>query len=333
MTSMDIPTLAAPTLAQPRRQSEWGLWVERHRVLLVLAILAILPVALPYPALAINILIYGLFATGFNLLFGYTGLLSLGHAALFGAGAYGCGIAVAALGLPWFVAIAAGIALAIFVAAVIGGLAIRTKGVYFSMVTLALAQCLYFIFYQWTSVTGGESGLRGVAVTKIGVEPLRIDLLDPYQKYYFFLVFVAVALAAFSRILQSPFGSVIEGIRENENRARASGYSLDWMKWMSFVLSGAFCGLAGALNAIHLGIVSIETLFYTTSGTVVMTVLLGGMGTFFGPIVGAALFLSLEDITSNWTSHWQLIAGLIFIVCVRFFPKGVWGSALARFRS
>jgi branched-chain amino acid transport system permease protein len=102
------------------------------------------------------------------------------------------------------------------------------------------------------------------------------------------------------------------------------------MKWMSFVLSGAFCGLAGALNAIHLGIVSIETLFYTTSGTVVMMTLLGGMGTFFGPFVGAALFLALEDISSNWTTHWQLVAGLIFIACVRFFPKGVWGSALAR---
>ncbi len=198
------------------------------------------------------------------------------------------------------------------------------------MVTLALAQCLYFIFYQWVSVTGGESGLRGVSIKGSDLGPLHIDLLDPIQKYYFFLSFVALALAGFSRILLSPFGAVIEGIRENENRARASGYSLDAMKWMSFVLSGAFCGLAGALNAIHLGIVSIETLFYTTSGTVVMMALLGGMGTFFGPFVGAALFLALEDVASNWTTHWQLVAGLIFIACVRFFPKGVWGSALAR---
>jgi branched-chain amino acid transport system permease protein len=113
---------------------------------------------------------------------------------------------------------------------------------------------------------------------------------------------------------------------------RSNTGSLDVTKWMSFVLSGAFCGLAGALNAIHLGVVSIETLFYTTSGTVVMMTLLGGMGTFFGPIVGAALFLSLEDISSNWTSHWQLVAGLIFIACVRFFPRGVWGSALAGLR-
>jgi branched-chain amino acid transport system permease protein len=304
--------------------------IEKYRVVAVVMVLAILPLVLPYPALAINILIFGLFATGFNLLFGYTGLLSLGHAALFGAGAYGCGIAIARFGLDLFSVLLCGIALALVVGAIVGALAIRTRGVYFSMVTLALAQCLYFIFYQWVSVTGGESGLRGVSLTRLDLGPLHLDLLDPMQKYYFFLLFVAIALAGFSRILRSPFGAVIEGIRENENRARASGYSLDVMKWMSFVLSAAFCGLAGALNAIHLGIVSIETLFYTTSGTVVMMTLLGGMGTFFGPFVGAALFLALEDIASNWTTHWQLVAGLIFIACVRFFPRGVWGSALAR---
>jgi branched-chain amino acid transport system permease protein len=304
--------------------------IEKYRVVAVVMVLAILPLVLPYPALAINILIFGLFATGFNLLFGYTGLLSLGHAALFGAGAYGCGIAIARFGLDLFSVLLCGIALALVVGAIVGALAIRTRGVYFSMVTLALAQCLYFIFYQWVSVTGGESGLRGVSLTRLDLGPLHLDLLDPMQKYYFFLLFVAIALAGFSRILRSPFGAVIEGIRENENRARASGYSLDVMKWMSFVLSAAFCGLAGALNAIHLGIVSIETLFYTTSGTVVMMTLLGGMGSFFGPFVGAALFLALEDIASNWTTHWQLVAGLIFIACVRFFPRGVWGSALAR---
>jgi branched-chain amino acid transport system permease protein len=304
--------------------------VEAHRVTAVLAVLAILPLILPYPALAVNILIFGLFATGFNLVFGYTGLLSLGHAALFGAGAYGCGIAIAKFGLGLFPALVFGMALAVIVSAIVGALAIRTRGVYFGMVTLALAQCFYFIFYQWVSLTGGESGLRGVSVKEVVVGPLHVNLLDPLQKYYFFLILVAVALAGFSRILMSPFGAVIEGIRENENRARASGYNLDVMKWMSFVLSGLLCGLAGALNAIHLGIVSIETLFYTTSGTVVMMTLLGGMGTFFGPFVGAALFLALEDVASNWTTHWQLVAGLIFIACVRFFPKGLWGSALAR---
>ncbi len=307
--------------------------VSRHRVAASAAILAALPVLLPYPALAINILIYGLFSTGFNLVFGYTGLLSLGHAALFGSGAYGCGIAIAVLGWPWYVAIIAGIGFSLIAAALIGGLAIRTRGVYFGMVTLALAQCLYFLFYQWVSVTGGESGLRGVMVPAIDIGPVHVNLFDPLQKYYFLLLFVVLALAVFSRILESPFGAVIEGVRENENRARASGYNIWLIKWMSFVLSGVFCGLAGALNAIHLGVVSIDSLFYTTSGTVVMMVLLGGMGTFFGPFIGAAAFLSLEDATSGWTSHWQLIAGLVFIACVRFFPQGVWGSLLTRFRA
>jgi branched-chain amino acid transport system permease protein len=307
-------------------------WIRRHRVSAAAITLAVLPAITPHPALAINILIYGLFAAGYNLLFGYTGLLSLGHAALFGTGAYACGVAIAQFGISWFPAIMVGVVLAMMVGAVIAALATRTKGVYFGMVTLALAQCLYFICYQWVGLTGGESGLRGVSVPTVKLGPLNVSLLDPYQKYFFILAFVVVAMAVLSRILESPFGAVIEAIRENENRARASGYDLNWTKWMSFVLSSAFCGLAGALNAVHLGIVSIDTLFYTTSGTVVMMTLLGGAGTFFGPFVGAALFLALEDVTASWTTHWQLIAGLVFIACVRFFPRGVWGSVLARCR-
>lgn len=304
--------------------------LERHRVLVSAAVLAALPVIAPYPELAINVLIYGLFATGFNLLFGYTGLLSLGHAAFFGAGAYGCGLAIVALHLPWYAAVLGGIAFAAVMGALIGGLAIRTSGIYFGMVTLALAQCFYFIFYQWASVTGGESGLRGVSVSAVDLGPLRVSLLNPLSKFYFILLFVVVALAVFSRILESPFGAVIEGVRENENRARASGYPLQSTKWMSFVMSAAFCGLAGALDTIHLGIVSIDTLFYTTSGTVLMMTVLGGMGTYFGPFIGATLFVFLENLTSSWTSHWQLIAGVVFIACVRFFPAGVWGSLLER---
>jgi branched-chain amino acid transport system permease protein len=330
-----MKTTTAVNVSSPIARTNAGGFValiSRNRVLSSATVLAVLPLLLPYPALAINVLIYGLFSTGYNLVFGYTGLLSLGHAALFGTGAYGCGIAIAVLGLPWYLSIIIGVMFAIAAAAIIGGLAIRTRGVYFGMVTLALAQCLYFIFYQWVSVTGGESGLRGASEPRIDIGPIHLDLLDPFQKYYFLLLFVVAGLAALSRILQSPFGAVIEAIRENENRARASGYNLALLKWMSFVLSGVFCGLAGALNAIHLGIVSIDSLFYTTSGTVVMMTLLGGMGTFFGPFVGAAAFLLLEDITANWTSHWQLIAGLVFIACVRFFPKGIWGSALARVR-
>jgi branched-chain amino acid transport system permease protein len=155
MNSMSI--LAETSRAERWRERRVFAWVQRHRVAAAAVTLSLLPGIVPHPALAINILIYGLFATGYNLLFGYTGLLSLGHAALFGAGAYACGIAIASGGLPWFAAILAGIVLAVAVGGIIGALAIRTRGVYFGMVTLALAQCLYFICYQWVSLTGGES--------------------------------------------------------------------------------------------------------------------------------------------------------------------------------
>jgi branched-chain amino acid transport system permease protein len=157
-----MKTTTAVNVSPPIARTNAGGFValiSRNRVLSSATVLAVLPLLLPYPALAINVLIYGLFSTGYNLVFGYTGLLSLGHAALFGTGAYGCGIAIAVLGLPWYLSIIIGVMFAIAAAAIIGGLAIRTRGVYFGMVTLALAQCLYFIFYQWVSVTGGESGL------------------------------------------------------------------------------------------------------------------------------------------------------------------------------
>jgi branched-chain amino acid transport system permease protein len=139
---------------------------------------------------------------------------------------------------------------------------------------------------------------------------------------------VAVAIYLFSRVLASPFGAVLEAIRENENRARACGYNVELTKWLAFVISGLFCGLAGALNAIHLSVVPIELLNYQMSGQVVMMALLGGMGTFFGPFVGAIVFLLLEDTVTSMTSHWQLVLGLVFMACVLFFPKGVWGSLM-----
>jgi branched-chain amino acid transport system permease protein len=302
--------------------------VARHRVLAVLAILLLFPFILPYQALAVNILIYGLFALGFNLVFGYAGVLSFGHAAFFGVGAYGAGIAIVHFGLPWFVAIPIGVLAAGVTAMVMGALAIRTRGIYFAMVTLALAQCVYYIVYQMSDWTGGEDGLTGVSARSVDLGFVQINLLDPTAKYFFILVFVAAAIYVFSRILASPFGAVLEAIRENENRARACGYDVQMTKWLAFVISGFFCGLAGALNAIHLSIVPIEILNYQMSGQVVMMALLGGMGTFFGPFVGAIVFLLLEDIVTTMTSHWQLILGLVFMACVLFFPKGVWGSLM-----
>ncbi len=302
---------------------------QRWRVPLVSAVLAVLPWIAPSQALAVNILIYGLYATGFNLLFGYTGLLSLGHAAFLGIGAYGAGIALARFGVGWFGAIAIGVAASGILAALIGALSIRSRGIYFSMVTLALAQLVYYVAFQAESWTGGENGLRGLTVSRLRIGPLSLNFLDPMTKYYVILGFVAAALWAVSRLLNSPFGATIEAIRENEGRALACGYDVRRMKLMAFTLSGLVCGLAGALDALHLSIVPIDTLYYQTSGLAVMMALLGGAGTFLGPFVGAAIFLLIEDSFSLWTSHWQLFVGVIFILAVLFLPRGAWGTLVS----
>src|SRR5690606_6515124 len=179
-----------------------------------------------YEALAVNILVFGLFAVGYNLTFGYTGMLSFGHAALFGLGAYGAGIPIAKYGWHFLPALGLGVFIAAFVAFIIGWFATRARGIYFAMITLAAAQVVYYIAFQWVSMTSGEDGLRGVNVGLVSLFGLRFNLLDPTTKYYAILVVVALALWFFSRILQSPFGAVLEAVRENEARAVACGYNV-----------------------------------------------------------------------------------------------------------
>jgi branched-chain amino acid transport system permease protein len=299
-----------------------------HRVATALLFLLIFPFLMPYDALSVNILIFGLYAVGFNLLFGYTGMLSFGHAAFLGVGSYLAGISVVHAGWPWWAAIAGGVLSSCVAGGVIGFLAIRTRGIYFSMVTLALAQIVYYVFYKSERWTGGENGLRGVKVDAIELPGIRIDFLNPLNKYYVILTFVAIALWFVSRVLNSPFGAVIEAIRENEKRASACGYDVARAKLLVFVLSAGICGLAGALRALHLSVVPIDSLHYLQSGQAVMMCLLGGMGTFFGPFVGAAVFLYLEDVVTNLTRYWMGVVGLVFMVFVLFFPKGIWGTLL-----
>jgi branched-chain amino acid transport system permease protein len=307
--------LSAPAAVKPH----WFETAKTYRFPLTLAFLMIFPWLMPYEALAVNILILGLYALGFNLVFGYTGLLSFCHAAFLGTGAYACG---------WFGAILIGTSVATLTAAIMGVLAIRTRGIYFAMVTLALSMCVYYALYQMQWLTGGENGLRGVNIKTISVLGFELPFINPTVKYYVVLAFVATAIWLFSRLLASPFGAVLEAIRENEERAKACGYDVARTKLLVFIISGAICGLAGALNALHLSIVPIETLHYITSGQAVMMALLGGMGTFFGPFIGAATFLLIQDVASTITSHWQLFVGIIFIGFVLFFPKGIWGSIL-----
>ena len=304
-------------------------FTARHRVAAVLVFLVVFPLVMPYEALAVNILIFGLYAVGFNLLFGYTGMLSFGHAAFLGIGSYVAGMGIVHAGLPWWAVIPLGIVASALAGLLIGALAIRTKGIYFSMVTLALGQIVYYAFYKAEAWTGGENGLRGITVKAIEIGGLTIDLLNPVSKYYFMLVFVAAAMWLVSRVLASPFGAVIETVRENEQRAAACGFDVARTKLLVFVLSAAVCGLAGALRALHLSIVPIDALHYLQSGQAVMMCLLGGMGTFFGPFVGALVFLYLEDVVTHLTPYWMAAVGTVFMVFVLFFPKGIWGSILA----
>ncbi len=306
------------------------LFIRRHRVAAVIAFLLVFPLLMPYQALAINILIFGLFAVGFNLLFGYTGLLSFGHAAFLGVGSYLTGIGMVHWGIPWALAVLLGVASAALVGVVMGYLAIRTRGIYFSMVTLALAQIVYYAFYKAERWTGGENGLRGIQVPQMEVFGVTLDFLNPNVKYYVILAFVAVALWFVSRLLASPFGAVIEAVRENEKRAAACGYDVARTKLLVFVISAALCGLAGALRALHLSVVPIESLHYLLSGQAVMMCLLGGMGTFFGPFIGAGVFLTLEDVVTTMTKHWMAIVGTVFIIFVLFFPAGIWGTFMKK---
>lgn len=330
MTSPTLPALTRTDAPSPVRA--FCRLLARYRAPAVIAVMAIFPLVFPLYSLAINILLFGLFAAGYNLTFGYTGKLSFGHAAFFGGGAYGCGVLIASHGVAWPLAVAFGVGLAGLIALVMGLLAMRTRGIYFAMVTLALAQCVYFLFFHATSITGGDNGLRGVNVNQVVLGSWKIDLLNPLFKYYFMLAFVAPAVWLISRILHSPFGAVLEALRENESRARACGIDVERVRLLSLVVSGMVCGLAGALSAINLSTVSIDSMSYHTSGQVMMLTLLGGMGTFFGPFVGAGLFLGIEHVVTSFTERWQLIVGVIFIILVLFFPKGIWGTLLARWQ-
>lgn len=307
-------------------------WVARHPVLGAGAVLLLLPLVTPYTALAVMILVYGLYALGFNIMYGQVGLLSFGHAALLGGGAYACGIALTRFGVPWWGSVLLGTLAGTLIAFVMGALAVRTRGIYFAMVTLALSQVAYFGFYQAEAWTGGENGLRGVNLRDLGVPGLALDFTNPAVRYAVVAGWVWLAIAVLARVLASPFGAAMAAVRENEARARACGFDVRLVRLQAMTLSGAFCGLAGALLALHLSIVPIETLHYTTSGQAVMMAILGGAGTFFGPFVGAAVFLMVENVVSTRTEHWPLVVGLVFVLFILVARQGIWGTLVARLR-
>jgi branched-chain amino acid transport system permease protein len=306
-------------------------WIAGHPSVSIVAFFAILPFIVPYKALATQVLVYGLFALGFNLLYGYTGLLSFGHAAYFGLGAYGAGITLAKLG--WhsvWVALAIGVTAAGVGGVIVGFFSLRRRGIYFAMLTLAFAQLFYFIAFHMADLTGGDDGLRGIPQLSLGLFGWTISLGQPLTFHYFALLWVGLAVFALRRILDSPFGAVLAAIRENGDRAQACGYDVVRIKLVSFVFSALFAGLAGALDALRITVVPVEALYWSTSGQAVIMTLLGGAGTFFGPFVGAGTYLVLQDRLSLVIEAWPLVIGVLFMVFVLFLPQGIWGTLLAR---
>jgi len=301
--------------------------VSKNPIIMIVVILIIFPFVAPYKALSTQIIIFGLLALGYNILYGYTGLLSFGHAAFFGLGAYASGIVLVRTNCSIWTSIGVGIVVSAIGAMIIGFFCLRRRGIYFALLTLAFSQMLYYIAYTWVSVTGGEPGLRGIPRPPLELSGVfSINIYTPTRFYFFTLAFIIASLIILKRILESPFGKVLESIRENEKRARACGYNTNRIKWVSFILSGIFSGLAGALHTLYINFVGIDQLYWATSGMIVMMTLLGGPGTFFGPFIGAGVFLYLEDIISGFTKYWMIFLGPIFVLCVLFFPQGIWGT-------
>jgi branched-chain amino acid transport system permease protein len=297
-----------------------------------------------YPVFLMKVLCFALFACAFNLLIGYTGLLSFGHAAFFGGAGYVTGYALKTMGLPTEVGLILGTAFAALVGLVMGMLAIRRQGIYFTMITLALAQMLYFVCLQ-VPFTGGEDGLQGVPRGRLlGV----LDLSSDMSMYYVVLAIVIAAFALIVRTIHSPFGQVLTAVKENEPRAISLGYDADKYKLLAFVLSAALSGLAGSTKTVVLGFETLTDAHWTMSGLVVLMTLVGGLGTIVGPIVGAILIVALENKLGDLGGllaritriEWfntlgdsvTIVTGLIFIICVLAFRRGIVGEIAARFK-
>ena len=290
-------------------------------------LLALLAVSLPwlglYPVFLMKLLCFAMFACAYNLLLGFGRMLSFGHAAFFGFAAYVTSWLVTAHGAGPATAVLCGMAVAALLGAVIGGLAIRRRGIYFAMITLALGQLVYFVCLQ-APFTGGENGLQGVPRgTLFGLLPLKSD-----RVMYYLVLAVFVAVFVFiRRVVHSPYGHVLRAIRENEARAISLGYDINRYKLLAFVLSAALSGLAGSLNSLVLGFATLSDVQQSTSGEVILMTLLGGTGTFFGPVVGAALVITLQEYLSDVVGGWvTAIIGVIFVACVLSFRRGIVGE-------
>ena len=294
-----------------------------------------------YPVFVMKLMCFALFASAFNLLLGYTGLLSFGHAAFLGGAAYVAGYSIKAWGFTPEIGMLLGTVVGGLLGLIFGWLAIRRQGIYFSMITLALAQMLFFVALQ-AKFTGGEDGLQGVPRGKLfGV----IDLSSDLTMYYVALVVVTLAFLLILRTIHSPFGQVLKAIKENEPRAISLGYDVNRFKLLAFVISAALTGLAGSLKTLVLGFATLSDVHWTTSGHVILMTLMGGLGTLSGPLLGSAVVVALENKIGDFGTflahttgvEWfgtlgesvTIVTGLIFVLCVLMFRKGIMGELIA----
>jgi len=281
-----------------------------------------------YPILVMKVLCFALFACAFNLLLGYTGLLSFGHAVFLGSAAYVTGHALKVWELPTLLGLLAGTGAATLLGWVIGSLAIRRQGIYFAMVTLALAQMVFFFFLQ-APFTGGEDGLQGVPRGSL----FGLDLADDINLYYLVLAIFAGSFWLIQRTIHSPFGQILKAIRENEPRAISLGYDVARYKLLAFVLSAGLAGLAGATKTLVFKFATLTDAHWHTSGEVVLMTLLGGMGTVFGPVVGATVIVTLQnELADKVGSLVTVIMGAIFVICVLAFRRGIVGESIALYQ-
>ncbi|MFQ5842130.1 MAG: branched-chain amino acid ABC transporter permease [Thermodesulfobacteriota bacterium] len=299
--------------------------------LLFLFLFALLPLGVVakiystfYLRFGTELLIMGLFALSVDIIMGYTGLVSLGPAAFFGIGAYAGALTLLRLANSIWLALAITLVLSWMVAWFIGYLSIRIRGVYFAMLTLAFAEMFHELAFNWQSFTGGSDGLTGVPRPEIGISPFVLSLGDPYVFFYFVLVVVIFIYYGCVRLVNSPFGRVLQAIRDNEERAEFIGYDVRIFKRRSFVISGIIGGLSGSLFGL-LRFVDPDVFHWLTSAEALVMNLFGGMGTLYGPIIGAIVFLFSKDLISSYTEHWRLILGVIFVGFVIYSPRGIVG--------
>lgn len=319
---MSATTSAVAVPVEPGRR-----WLT---AIIVWALLLTVPLWLPmmggYTALAGRVLVLGLAAMSFNLLLGFTGFMSFGHAAYFGLGAYGAGLVLKYVVASTPLAIVAGVLLGGLAGTLFGLLIVRRRGVYFAMVTVAFGQIAFYVAYSWNDLTGGYDGLRGFTRAPLNLGFTTLDIVNNDTTFYYFLLAVfGIAVGLQGLLLASPFGRTLLAIRENERRARFLGIPIERHVWMSFSISCAFTALAGALYALLNNFADPMGLHYSLSGEIVIMAVMGGMRAFWGPLIGAAVFVLLQDYISSMTVNWMSFVGLIFVLVVLFFPRGILG--------